>query len=564
MPTRRAPDQGIKPFEFRVGVGGLPTLGGMFRGGDPATTPPHKFHLLVNMRKRPAGLITRPGLTLEFNTGVEECINGLTEDPGLQGGALMLYPGAEAAEDDRNAATFRAIFPDSSIDYSEFAFALYGPAAAVRGTSSPVLAYTAGPNPLPGVLSRPFIFRGQAVQFVVVDRNGVDTVALLGISLAQRSFLQASNCWRNVDGPVGDPGCPGAAGLPTPPAASDPPLWPFQHPVGSVELLTYFDNPFGNTTPWTVLGDRIITIPERNDSPSGEAGIVEVLYFVANQGTNKLVRWDGVRQSNENIAIPVAEPVLTEQAYGPCLINASDVDDDPNDWGAFRDETGSWVTIEGAYPFPVGSYNLSLDGQLGVSWGGRGCIIVNRSYNIVVSVTEFSVVKIDLFSQGAATFDSGPFAVNIVNNECETPCSVSAILLAAKVSGERVYALIELSNSLGGSNNGVFVRSRSVPLGGGGPSLKLGVTSGTLWLQAVGSRVYVGGKFNEWDPILQVAEPGIFHHGVYDVTDVAAPVLAYRVNETQQLYDEVTERYSIGALEAVPNDESGGEGFQAS
>jgi hypothetical protein len=75
----------------------------MFRSGDPATTPPHKFHLLVNMRKTPGGSITRPGLALEYNTGVQECINGLTEDGGPDGagagggglgGGLILYPGA--------------------------------------------------------------------------------------------------------------------------------------------------------------------------------------------------------------------------------------------------------------------------------------------------------------------------------------------------------------------------------------------------------------------------------------------------------------------------------------
>lgn len=93
---RRTPDQGVKPFEFRTGVGGLPKLGGMHRAGDPATVPPHKLHMGVNIRITPEGTITRPGLETTFDTGTAECIEGMIGPPSgaepepLVG--LVVYP----------------------------------------------------------------------------------------------------------------------------------------------------------------------------------------------------------------------------------------------------------------------------------------------------------------------------------------------------------------------------------------------------------------------------------------------------------------------------------------
>lgn len=78
---KRTPDKGLMPFDVRVGLS-APTLGGIFRAGDPATTPPHKQHLAVNVRITPGGMITRPGMSQEFDTGTAECIDGLVGAPG--------------------------------------------------------------------------------------------------------------------------------------------------------------------------------------------------------------------------------------------------------------------------------------------------------------------------------------------------------------------------------------------------------------------------------------------------------------------------------------------------
>lgn len=599
---RRSGDQGSKPFEFRTGVGGLPTLGGMFRSGDPAMTPPHKFHLLVNMRRTPGGMITRPGLGLEFNTGVQECINGLTEDAGEQGGALMLYPGSEARPGNGspafNPASFRAIFPESSPDYSEFAFALYGQASVVRGNTSPVLAYllsAAGVSPT--FLSRPFIFRGQAVQFAMVDRAGTDTVALLGINLAGRSFLQASDCWRDSARPNDGttPACPGAAGQPTPPGSGDPPLWPFQHPVGSANVLAYFDNPFG-TGAWRpdaaatiddLTVDLILTMQERTDDIlTGTPGVNEVLYFVARQSEvtpvlRRLVRWDGAQQTTEFSAIPDnLRPGLSHQPYGPYL-GSGDLDAGPRDWAAIRTEAGTWSVIGGVgwtLGVSVATYHSAFFFDRALSWGGRGHLLTYGEFGCgIISVGPY----IHAHAQGATEFDAAYGSHSCTPlTDCETgdvPYPFDAV-----VSGSRCYVIGTLNPGApdDSGERRLFVGDFRDPLNSianvrlttagnfnpGGPA--------EVWIQAVGGRVYVGGRFAEF------MFPFAVRHAVYDVTDavgnypviddvVSGCVEVYRVLDTEQPEDggeggHQSERYSRGALPSVPNDDNGGEGFQAS
>lgn len=586
---RRSVDQGGKPFEFRTGVGGLPQLGGMFRSGDPATIPPHKFHLLVNMRRTPGGTITRPGLALEFDTGVQECIDGLTEDAGEQGGALMLYPGAESRPGNGSPnfvpATFRAIFPDSSVDYSEFAFAVYGPASAVRGNQSPVLAYSTlgGGYMGPTFLSRPFVFRGQSVQFAMVDRSGTDTVALLGINLAPRSFLQASDCWRDTARPNDGttPSCPGLAGDPTPPGLNDPPLWPFQHPIGSVGVLAYFDNPFPAGGAWTPdaadVIDQILTRQERvDDVLTGTSGVSEVLYFVARQDVagpirkRFLIRWDGALQTTEAITIPDDLPVaLSEQAYGPYLGSAG-----PNasatDWAAFKTEAGAWSII-GGVGWTLGAAQGDRDTAFflprALSWGGKGHLITYGEYRCsVVTFGDYVVCSPQAateFPQLLASASCSPL------RSCEL--SDPPVVWDALVSGLFCYVLGR------GGDRRLYVGSFLTPLFSVPPfanGVKLSDTPGApsdttpeLWIQSSGGRVYVGGRFTGFNPETQAAD--VDHHGVYDVTDPTAVFNVYRVEETEQLEDSgegghQAERYSRGALPAVPNDDTGGQGFQAS
>ncbi len=555
-------------------MGGLPTLGGMFRSGDPATIPPHKFHLLVNMRRTPAGMVTRPGLTLVFNTGVEECINGLTEDAGEQGGAIMLYPGADPAS---NAATFRAIFPESSIDYSEFAFALYGPASVVRGTASPVLAYSTGGAYLgPPWLSRPFIFRGQAVQFATVDRSGTQTVALLGIELAARSFLQASDCFRTALGPALTPACPGVAGQATPPT-NDPPLWPYQHPVGSVGVLAYFTNPFTATTAWDIDEfpgityppiDMILTMPERGDDAlTGTPGVSEILYFIAVQndaGTikRKLVRWDGVLQSTELVTIPDdLQVAIMAQTYGPILGSAA-ADASAGDWGAVRGEAGTWTVIGGAGWTPIGAaigdYSPTpAFTPRGLSWGGKGHLLSSGRW---VSAAFVSSPFIYCHPQGATEF------LALRGSRSCTPYQGSSddddmAPVDAVVVGQFCYVL----GFSAATKDFLCVGDFTSPLAHVVAPVQLSSASSSpsqIWIQAVGGRVYVGGKFEDWNPETGAADDP--HHGVYDVTDPTAIFNVYRVTESEQTNDAVGERYSRGALPAVPNDETGGQGFQAS
>lgn len=580
MPKRSA-DQGSKPFDFRTGMAGLPAFGGMFRAGDPAIVPPQKFHVLVNMRVEPMGLITRPGLALEFDTGVQECINGLTEDAGEQGGAIMLYPGATGVQANGtpgfNSATFRAIFPDSSIDYSEYVYVPYGLPATDRGTLSPVLAYIQSAE----LFERPFIFRGQAVQFKFVQRNGVDTVALLGMNLPGRAFLQAADCSRLAFGPgdnfsTGGP-CPGVSGMARPASPTAQPLWPYDYPVGSSNVLVYFDSPWfpdfwqpDGTSPALIAGvEFFLTRQERiNDPLTGLSGVSEVLYFIAVNGVmRKLVRWDGAQQTTEAIAIPDGvQPVIGDQTYGPYLAATDSTagGGGPNDWAGVRGPSGSWSVIGGVDAIPAGIfYPLSglVGATIGRTWAGLGHVFVQLYYEDRLSVTDIAFAKLQVFRQGTADFNT--VALTIVDVNCELPCAVGFGLIAAVISADLAYALVE-----GGAEASFsYLVWGSLVTGLAGPAaIPLGQSS-FLWLQVIGGRVYLGGPFQQWNPASGFAEPGVIHHGVYDVTDPTSIFNVYRVTETAQLEDAgyaPGARYSHGALSAVPNDDTGGEGFQAS
>jgi hypothetical protein len=530
----------------------------MFRSGDPAMIPPHKFHLLVNMRRTPGGMIARPGLALEFDTGIQECIDGLTEDAGLHGSALMLYPGAQAGPQ-ANAATFAAIFPDSSDAYDEFVFALYGTASTTPGTNSPVLAFDESVDYLgPDIMSRPFVFRGQAVQFALVDRSGTPTVALLGISLPQRSLLQASAC-QTGNAPL--PACPGASGL-----ASG--AWPYQYPVGSVEVLAYFDNPFASGS-WrpdatdTVnplasadeVIDMILTMRERiDDLRTGTSGVGEVLYFVARQTVagpiekRKLVRWDGSQQTNEAVTIPDdVRPGLSSQAYGPYLASAGP-SGSAEDWAAYRNEGGSWTVIGGAgWTVGLGADDYSAPVFLAraLSWGGRGHLLAYGTYPIGQNF-------VHCWPQAASEFDARrSFRSCTLSDGADVYLPVTDCL----VVGPYCYAVGARISGPGGFK--VLVGDFRDPLNPvpGSPFDVSRVTSplNFIWLQEIGGRAYVGGEFlggpNDSEPIIT--------HRVYDVTDPASFQLVYR-NDSSLI------GLSRGALPAVPSDDDGGEGFQAS
>lgn len=64
---RRALDLGSKPFEIKVGIG-FAAFGGMYRLGDPSMCPPNRFRRLVNVRLGEKDVISRPGLTVAFDS----------------------------------------------------------------------------------------------------------------------------------------------------------------------------------------------------------------------------------------------------------------------------------------------------------------------------------------------------------------------------------------------------------------------------------------------------------------------------------------------------------------
>lgn len=580
---RDSPDQKVKPFEFRTGVGGLPALGGMYRSGDPATIPPHRFHLLVNMRRQPQGLVTRPGLVSVFNTGVEECITGLTEDPGPQGGAVVLFPGAEpgtSGADPRNAASFRAVFPDASIDYSEFVEVLHGPAnqTAIPHLKSPVVSFTVADSSGPVVLSRPFLFRGQAVQFALVDKSGTDTVALIALHFPERSRKAADNCVRSSGGNSGSPSdCAAALGGP-----QIGEFFPFQWPVGSAGVIVYFDNPFPATDPWFPDGskplntdavDEILVLQERyDDALTGAPGVGEVLYFVAYQDTGghrkrRLVKWSGSTQTVEYSAIPDDVRVaLTESAYGPVLVSGA-LSGGAADFAAARKADGTWQTFTHGLLFNAANTREFFFDR-GVSWGGKafGCHYGNGA------AAQFNGF-IFLEQQAATDFSGG--TVRLADaEESNYPTTVEVV-----VAGQFAYAISVWSNS-GGPASGYYALSIGDFQNPGTPVLGSGTGSGglrltgsgydldftthppDLWLQNCAGHVLVGGHFKGFSPESQAADND--HHGVYDVTNPLGVFAVYKVYDTDQPRDQNDERFSYGALPSVPADETGGEGFQPS
>jgi hypothetical protein len=530
--------------------------------------------MIVNMRKLPAGLISRPGLALEHDTGVRECIDGVTEDSTELGGDLMLYPGAQyrAGPPAFNQASFRIVSPGT---YSEFVTVLYGPASVTRGVASPVLATTADNGAGPDWNSRPFIFRGQAVQFASVSKEGVLTQALLGMNLPPRSFLQASDCWRTSGGPTGDPACPGTAGLPAP-GGDLPPLWPYQHPVGSAEVLTYFDDPFLSGNAWDIdqtIAQGFIVIPERMDDPvTGVPGVRGVLYFLALDTitqNRKLIRWDGVRQTTEYTPPAGMYVYLGKQKYGPILGRAA-LAGTAEDWAAFRTEAGTWSVIGGAgWTIGTGANDFSgdMDGGRMVEWGGTAHMMIDGEFDEGVvegsgiwmhpmAATEFTALR------GAPSATLFVDAVLTWNRLIDHP----------KVLGNLCYAVgYEATAVFPDTSDGAFLwigdfLTPTVPYIDAAELYRIKLTrslgsGGPVWLQVVGNRVYVGGKFDV-DPI--TGANAVVHHGVYDVTEASVKAdvrLVYRVNAADQTYDTEAERYSVGCLEASPGEDSGDEGF---
>jgi hypothetical protein len=316
-----------------------------------------------------------------------------------------------------------------------------------------------------------------------------------------------------------------------------------------------------------------------------------VLYFVArrdNSGTDErvLVRWDGAQQTTEYDAIPDDLRVaIGEQAYGPYLASG-DLAGGPGDWAAYRKDDSTWQAIGGlGWTLAVGPdvYLTSFFHDRGLSWGGKGQVVSYGEFGFgPATAGDYVHVHEQLETEFDADID------NVTCRPVEDgEKALPPYVFDSVVSGTYCYVLCSRAGGgplpTGARHLGVgdFSNPSSpvIALGDGMSSLKMsnakaGFLAGDepeLWIQAIGGRVYVGGEFTDWDPVLQATDGGLSHHGVYDVTnpgeDGSGIFAVYRIAETDQLEDSdgfIEERYSKGALPAVPNDEHGGQGFQAS
>lgn len=242
---RRTPDQGVKPFEYRTGVGNLPKLGGMFRSGDPAIIPPHKQHLAVNMRITPGGIVTRPGFATEADTGTAECIDGLTGPPG--GGEEEPLVGL---------AIYDAGYQETVNGGGSWTDTTLGTIALIK-EKDPTAVYNnipiASPRYPDGThdATGPFLFRGRIHEFVLVER-ATHPGDLLRWGLHEYVL---------------------------PEKAGD---------TGSMKLLFYLD--FIGGLPVTP-GDAV----QRTERNELDGRLIEALYFlvVDSLGGVHLMRWDG-------------------------------------------------------------------------------------------------------------------------------------------------------------------------------------------------------------------------------------------------------------------------------
>lgn len=559
---RRSAEQGVKPFELRTGVGGLPPLGGIYRAGDPATIPPFKHHMVVNCRIKPAGLFSRDGLVTVFDTGVEECINGMTEYGDEQGQALMLYAGADGVTGppDFNIATFRAIFPGQSMTYSEFVFVLEGEAGPVD-TWSPVVSphcLTTG-HAATTAESNPFLFRDRIHQF----RSASGILELWELPLPERSFLQAADCSRDSS-TVASLTALATKCVAVPGTGPDSigQKWPFNHPVSQAIRRVSFTIA-GSTNPALYRSSRVIgdprylsepgvsfaICPERVDDPlTGAVGVADVLYVLVTNVTGAdytLCRWDGVSLGIEHqlpvgtltlgfvtVCIAPSGPVIYGEGWDP--IQEAQI--------SYRDDDGVWHDDGIPMTVPLATYYISA----WKSFDG-GLVLVTKQQ--IVSVTELSQVTLQRFSADSkhAQIDDQVVWSRESNQQpsiidaCLAAGTCYALLVAPGASTPVLLASLEVERTID-------------------PDASFG-----YWIQAVGDRVYVGGAFTDaWDPITQGPVAIGKRHCVFDVTDFSDIFLVYEVLDSAQDFDNngnETHRIARGCLPGLPGGGSTSEGF---
>ncbi len=555
------PDKGMNHFEMRTGLNGFPPLGGMYRSGDPTTVPQHKLHLGVNIRITPAGTSERPGLAQMYDTGVAECIDGLTETTDDMAGSLMLYPGGGATVSTgggyaMSPASLRLIFPSMSTDHSEFVFALYGSPDPDSGDPQPVVAF-----PDAGLLattliakSHPFLFAGKICWFIVApkDAAGGYRVALVSMDTPEKSGELAVDCWRSLANQ--------SVLCPTVQDAGE--KWPYGHPYGGVRVLSWIPDlaAWGGTAEtWNDI-TQIVAIPERSvDLLSGKEGVHEILYVIVSKTIggvlkSRLFRFDGITWTIEYPSIPDdLAPFLGKQRYGPYVVGVAAPGTAIVDcWGAYRGQAGVWalmtfdpalVTICPPGPYTGGGCFETIDFSVAMDRSGSP-LIVGGGVIQDLGATEHGIVWYS-DSLGDYNIDT---ATGGIPNSYE-----SWYVLGAVWQGPTLRILGWGTDHDGFDGPWVFLRPG---VGDGFVNLWAPAAPGDPlpWVQNVGGRIYFGGS--GWTPTPEDA------HVVYDATIASAdPVLVYGLTAAGAAITGETIEYSAGCLATSGGDDAATEGL---
>ena len=250
---RPSSDEGLKPYEVRVGVS-VPRLGGMNRHDDPAALQANEHHLLVNTRLDGGEIVDRPGSAEEFDTQSSGCISGIIEvdEDGL-GFWLVPCPKTYPTSDgytmgnfNEEAATQLARFNNSDDDEPPWA---KGRVYLDVWYKAP---YSDNNTPWNSVIN----FRRKWLQVGTAFRA----------QEADPSTTDEWSCLYCLDFPVkNDPG-----------------------PVG-YSVYLFLENL--NTTAGFRVSSMITTFERSDDEVSGDVRIGELLYIGTNQGT--VLVWDG-------------------------------------------------------------------------------------------------------------------------------------------------------------------------------------------------------------------------------------------------------------------------------
>ena len=548
---RRTPDQGVKPFEFRTGVGGLPPLGGIFRAGDPATVPPNKHHMVINARITPGGLYSRPGLETLYDTQIGECITGITEFNKL-GGGVLLWPGAPLDAGNgmgaNNQVSMRTIFPTRSNVYSEYVFFVAGALDPVSGNGQSVVNFapngetwgtTAGPN-----ANRPFIHRGQVHYWTLASAGGSQPILHVA-PMPESSGVQGTDYYRStycLTAPqtiVGATTCPPGTG------------WPRGHPFGVPErVLDLPAAPWGGgVTYWDV---RCISIPERGDQVlDGDLAVDATLYILATGKTagtvykTKLYRWNGTSLSEEAAAVADFNTATDGAQYrarivesgggGLCIFVGGN--DTAGDGGKayVRGDSGAWTAVTG---LRNGVTKIAFLPDHGFTWNGTPYFV-----GLGTSVT---AKKLFIIKRGATSFE--------IDKDFFASDSIQTYYVShAGQVGPSLYFLIQGSASYNFLPALVIhydIPSKTitgnVPLR---PATETDAAREALWLAVAGTTCYAGGLM-QYDLDLADVEPTNCH-SVWDVTDTTAPQMLYRVYQAD-FEEHYGNQYSFGAMPLIP------------